>query len=52
MVLLVNDKRLMGEHRNGRIANVVAWSAVGLIIVLDSVLLAVAALGLIGVQIG
>jgi NRAMP (natural resistance-associated macrophage protein)-like metal ion transporter len=52
MVLLVNDKRLMGDHRNGRIANVVAWSAVGLIIVLDSVLLGVAALGLLGVQIG
>ena len=52
MVLLVNDKRLMGDHRNGRIANVVAWSAVGLIIVLDSVLLGVAALGLLGIQVG
>ena len=52
MVLLVNDKRLMGDHRNGRIANVVAWSAVGLIIVLDSVLLLVAALGLFGIEVG
>ena len=52
MVLLVNDKRLMGDHRNGRIANVVAWSAVGLIIVLDSVLLGVAALGLFGIEVG
>jgi Mn2+/Fe2+ NRAMP family transporter len=30
MVLLINDKRLMGDRRNGRIANVLAWSAVGL----------------------
>ena len=45
MVLLVNDKRLMGDHRNGRIANVLAWGAVGLVIALDAVLLAVAALG-------
>ena len=33
MVLLVNDKRLMGDHRNGRIGNVLAWAAVGLVIV-------------------
>ena len=25
MVVLVNDKRLMGDHRNGRIGNVLAW---------------------------
>ena len=35
MVLLVNDRRLMGDHRNGRIGNVLAWSAIGLVIVLD-----------------
>jgi Mn2+/Fe2+ NRAMP family transporter len=52
MVLLINDKRLMGDRRNGRIANVLAWSAVGIVVVLDAVLLGVAALGLLGVQVG
>ncbi|MEA2630926.1 MAG: hypothetical protein QOE66_1145 [Chloroflexota bacterium] len=52
MVLLVNDARLMGEHRNGRLANVVTWAAIGLIIVLDAVLLGVAALGFVGVHVG
>ena len=40
MVLLVNDRRLMGSHANGRLANVVAWVAIGLVILLDLVLLA------------
>ena len=48
MVLLVNDRRLMGDHRNGRVGNVLAWSAVGLVVVLDVVLLGVTALGLVG----
>jgi Mn2+/Fe2+ NRAMP family transporter len=52
MVLLANDKRLMGEHANGRLGNVLAWTAIGLIIVLDSVLLAVAGLGVVGIHIG
>ena len=52
MVLLANDRRLMGDHRNGRIGNVLAWSAIGLVILLDVVLLGVAALGLIGVHVG
>ena len=52
MVLLANDRRLMGEHRNGRIGNVLAWSAIGLVIALDAVLLGVAALGAVGVKVG
>jgi Mn2+/Fe2+ NRAMP family transporter len=52
MVLLANDRRLMGEHRNGRIGNVLAWSAIGLVIALDAVLLGVAALGAFGVNLG
>jgi Mn2+/Fe2+ NRAMP family transporter len=39
MVLLVNDKRLMGRYRNGRLLNVLAWAAVGLVVALDLVLL-------------
>jgi Mn2+/Fe2+ NRAMP family transporter len=52
MVLLVNDRRLMGEHRNGRLGNALAWSAVGIVVVLDAVLLGVTALGLVGVRVG
>jgi Mn2+/Fe2+ NRAMP family transporter len=52
MVLLVNDERLMGRHRNGRVANVLAWAAVGLVVVLDAILLGVTALGAVGIQIG
>jgi NRAMP (natural resistance-associated macrophage protein)-like metal ion transporter len=51
MVLLANDRRLMGEHRNGRKANVLAWAAVGVVIVLDVVLLGVTALGFFGVKV-
>ena len=34
MVLLANDRRLMGDHRNGRVGNVLAWSAIGVVVVL------------------
>ncbi|HEU4673004.1 MAG TPA: Nramp family divalent metal transporter [Candidatus Limnocylindrales bacterium] len=52
MVLLVNDRRLMGRHANGRVANVLAWTAVGLVVALDAVLLGVSALGVVGIQVG
>ena len=52
MVLLVNDGRIMGSHRNGRIGNVLAWGAVGLVIALDAVLLGVTALGFVGIKVG
>jgi Mn2+/Fe2+ NRAMP family transporter len=52
MVLLVNDERIMGRHRNGRVANILAWGAVGLVIALDVVLLGVSALGIFGVHLG
>jgi len=52
MVLLVNDERLMGRHRNGRVANVLAWAAVGLVVVLDAVLIGVGVLGILGVSVG
>jgi Mn2+/Fe2+ NRAMP family transporter len=49
MVLLVNDERLLGRHRNGRVANVLAWGAVGLVVVLDVVLLGSGALAALGI---
>jgi len=52
MVLLVNDDRLMGRHRNGPVGNVLAWAAVGLVVILDAVLLGVTALSVVGVTVG
>ena len=52
MILLVNDERIMGRHRNGRIANVLSWGAVGLVIALDLVLIVVSALGFVGISAG
>ena len=52
MVLLVNDQRIMGRHRNGRVANILAWGAVGIVVVLDAILIGVGLLSLIGVQVG
>ena len=50
MVLLVNDRVLMGRHANGRKANLLAWVAVGLVVILDVVLLVVTLLGVFGVS--
>ncbi len=52
IVLLVNDRRLMGRHANGRAANVLAWACIGLVVLLDLVLLGTAALGMFGVRPG
>jgi Mn2+/Fe2+ NRAMP family transporter len=43
IVLLVNDRRLMGTYANGRALNVLAWGCVALVVILDLVLLASAA---------
>jgi len=34
MLLLINDKHLMGEYRNSAFANIVAWSTTIILIVL------------------
>jgi NRAMP (natural resistance-associated macrophage protein)-like metal ion transporter len=52
MVLLVNDRRLMGQHANSRRLNIVAWAAVGLVVVLDLLLLGATLLGALGIQVG
>jgi hypothetical protein len=41
----------MGRHRNGRVANVLAWAAVGLVVILDAVLIGVGVLGVLGVSV-
>jgi Mn2+/Fe2+ NRAMP family transporter len=52
LVLLVNDRRLMGGHANGRWTNLLAWGSVIVVIVLDAVMLGVALLGSLGVSLG
>ena len=52
MVVLVNDERLMGRHRNGARLNVLAWVSVGLVVLLDLVLLGVTLLGALGISVG
>jgi Mn2+/Fe2+ NRAMP family transporter len=52
MILLANDRRLMGDHRNGRVGNVLGWAAIGVVVVLDVALLGMAALGAVGIGVG
>lgn len=52
LVLLVNDRRLMGSHANGRGANTLAWGAVAVVVALNLVLLGVTALSAVGVTLG
>ena len=41
MLVLINDKRLMGKFRNGRVFNVLAWATVVALILLASILIVV-----------
>ncbi len=52
MFLLVNDRRLLGRHANGRRRNILTGVAIGLVILLDVTLLGVQVLGALGVRIG
>ena len=52
MVLLVNNRRLMGKDANGRFMNTMAVICVGLVIVLDLALLGASGLQAIGVHLG
>jgi Mn2+/Fe2+ NRAMP family transporter len=36
MLLLTNDRELMGEHANSRAFNIIAWSTVAVMIVLTA----------------
>jgi Mn2+/Fe2+ NRAMP family transporter len=45
LVKLANDKRLMRQHTNGRVFNVLAWGTTGVLIVLTSVLILTSVLG-------
>ena len=52
IVLLVNDRRLMGTHANRRGGNVLAWGAVAVVVALNAALLGVALLGVLGISVG
>ena len=52
LFLLVNDKRLLGNHVNGRWKNVLAVVSIGLVVVLDGALIGVGLLSVLGVKIG
>jgi len=41
MLVLINDKRLMGKFRNGRVFNVLAWATVVALILLAAILIVV-----------
>ena len=34
MLILINDKRLMGEHRNSKFFNIVSWATVVIMVAL------------------
>lgn len=52
MLLLVNDRRLLGRHVNGRWRNVLAVGAIGVVVVLDVALLGAGLLGAVGIDLG
>jgi Mn2+/Fe2+ NRAMP family transporter len=48
MMIIINDKRIMGAHTNGRIFNGIAWLTIASAIALTGALLVVTALGIGG----
>ena len=52
IVLLVNDRRLMGSHANRRGGNVLAWGTVAAIVALNAILIGTALLGALGISVG
>jgi len=45
MMIIINDKRIMGEYTNGRVYNGIAWVTIGSAIALTGALLVLTALG-------
>jgi Mn2+/Fe2+ NRAMP family transporter len=48
MMVIINDRRIMGEHCNGRVYNLIAWVTIASAIGLTVALLVLTALGLGG----
>ncbi len=51
LLLLINDPRLAGDLKNGRLANVLGWGTFGLVTMAVATLLGTQLLGLFGVTI-
>ena len=45
MILLVNNKKIMGSYTNKAVQNIIGWSAVGILVLLSSILLILPFLG-------
>lgn len=52
MLVLVNDRRTLGKHANGRLLNTLGILSVGLVIILDVALLGTSLLNALGVRLG
>jgi Mn2+/Fe2+ NRAMP family transporter len=46
MIRIINDRRIMGDHVNGRVLNVVAWATIVVVISLTVLLLGMSFLGI------
>lgn len=46
MMVIINDRRIMGEHTNGRVYNAIAWLTIAAAIGLTVILLVLTALGM------
>ncbi len=46
MMLLINDRRLMGEHVNGRVYNAISWATIVVVLGLSVVLIVMTVLGM------
>jgi Mn2+/Fe2+ NRAMP family transporter len=48
MMVIINDRRIMGDHVNGRTFNAIAWLTIAGAIALTVILLVITALGIGG----
>jgi Mn2+/Fe2+ NRAMP family transporter len=51
MLRLINDRRLMGDFRNGRIFNILAWIVVVVLILLTAILIGLTVVSWLGVPV-
>ena len=46
MMVIINDRRIMGRHVNGRVHNVLSWTTITVVIALTAVLMVMTFLGI------
>ncbi|MGI8403271.1 MAG: NRAMP family divalent metal transporter [Thermomicrobiales bacterium] len=52
ILLLVNDRELMGKRVNGRLYNAISWFTVGSVVLLSTIYLVITLVGLFGFRVG